>query len=210
MYDVHELPGQPRPINSTHPLSSLHPPNSPQLLSDPRITRLQSEWDLLLKLVERNPARLTAPRRRDTEIFVTLLATPAQPLGNSQTHPQSEHRLRVVFPRFYPAMPLEAYLEVPMLHPNIHPENGFICLWDRHRPTNTIEHALHKTVAILGWRLLNREAMHIMQPEAIPPLAAELTKLETRLSSEPLQGIEHQPLAAPPERQNTPRRHRLS
>ncbi len=149
--------------------------------------RLQAEWDLLQQLAALNPQRLAQPQGQESEFRVTLLATPALLADGTTTQP--EHHLRIVYPRFFPSIPLELYLAQPVLHPNVHPLTGFVCLWDRHRISNTVEHALHKTVAILGWRLLNLEPRHVMQRAALA-LDAQVTA--SLLQTQPLTGIEHQ------------------
>ena len=163
--------------------------------------RLRAEWALLEQLVALNPTRLAAPRRSDSTFEVDLLATPA--LTSHSQAVRAEHHLRIVYPRFFPAVPLELYLAEadPVMHLNIHPLTGFVCLWDQHRVANTIEHALHKTVAILGWQLLNPDPRHVMQPAALT-LGRKL--IAARLGSHPLTGIEHSveafPQAAPSRR----------
>ncbi len=97
---------------------------------------------------------------------------------------------------------MELYLEAPMRHPNIHPITGFVCLWEQHRVSYTVEHAIHRAAAILGWRLLNPDPRHVMQPDALLPE-------EPALPAAPvLQGIEHPAAFFDPPA--TPRRRRLS
>lgn len=73
---------------------------------------------------------------------------------------------------------------MPVVHPNIHPDTGFVCLWDRHRVSNTVEHALHKLAAMLAGELQNTTPMHVMQPGALGS--------STRYSpSMPLLGVVH-------------------
>lgn len=150
----------------------------------PTVRRMRHEWTLLQDLVSLNPGRLAESSATDFTFFTTLMNTPALP-PLPATLPVTTHRLRISFPRYFPTLPMELYLEQPMRHPNIHPVTGFICLWDKHRVSYTVEHALHRTVAILGWRLLNSDPRHIMQPYIPAPesLAA--------LHAEALQGIEH-------------------
>ena len=184
----------------------------PQPSQDPREFRLKVEWELLTELVRLNPTRLSSPARRDTSMSVTLCATPAMSLEYpADREPLLEHRLLLEFPRFHPAMPMEAYLSRPIFHPNVHPETGFVCLWERHRTTSTVEHAIHKTVAILGWRLMNKEALHRMQPEAWQLLddTAQCESLRKALCAEPLLGIGHD-AGFIIERPSCPRRSRLS
>lgn len=163
-----------------------NPIAEPALLPTVGERRLQAEWALLQQLVALNPARLAGAKKQDSQFEVTLLGTPALLLNGAVT--QAAHRVRIAYPRFFPSVPLELYLAEPMLHPNIHPLTGFVCLWDRHRVSNTVEHALHKTVAMLGWRLLNAEPRHVMQPGA-PALNANA--LADRLRVSPLAGVHY-------------------
>ena len=73
---------------------------------------------------------------------------------------------------------MEMYLSVPVLHPNVHPETGFVCLWDRHRVSNTVEIAMHKLVAMLAGTLWNADALHVMQPGAVPCAVGEPMPLQ--------------------------------
>jgi hypothetical protein len=169
-----------------------------------REMRIRSEWALLTELVARNPERLSDPAWRDTTLSVTIRRTPALPLTAAAEHGPvpdqiqldsllEEHVLRIVFARHFPALPMEAYLMTPVFHPNIHPETGFVCLWQRHSTTNTIEHALHKTVAMLTWRLFTTTPLHTMQPRALA-LCNEpesLSYVQSLLPAVPLHGIDH-------------------
>ncbi len=170
--------------------------------------RVRAEWGLLEQMAGLNPTRLAGLRWVDSAFALTLRETPALRAGCGSSGfggVLDEHRVRVAYPRFFPAVPLELYLGEPVLHPNVHPVTGFVCLWDRHRVSNTVEHALHKTVAMLGWRLLNAEAHHVMQPEA---LGLDGEALAERLAAAPLTGVEHR--AEVVAGANPPKRRRLS
>lgn len=150
--------------------------------------RLAAEWDLLHQLAGRNQQRLTGIDADDLVFQLRLQETPALPLSGDVSKPQTDHLVRIVFPPHFPAAPMELYLNTPMQHPNIHPETGFVCLWHRHRVSNTCEHALHKLVAILGWRLYNGEAVHIMQPDAWARLQTSGADIVAALAASPLLG----------------------
>jgi hypothetical protein len=77
------------------------------------------------------------------------------------------HRLRIVFPRYYPSMPVEVYLDEPVFHPNVHPDTGFVCLWVKHRIQTTLEQTLAQLQRVLCWGLLNAADEHVMQPDAM-------------------------------------------
>ena len=176
---------------ATTKFETVLPPGSthrPGAESSPFERRLRAEWRLLRSLAALNPGRLTGLRADDTTFYVTLEGTPALPLADGPALPQ--HALRVAFPRYFPAVPMELFLSAPVRHPNIHPENGFVCLWDGHRVDNTVEHALHKTAAMLGWRLMNLDARHVMQPAAVS-LTSERDRLALQLAAPALLGVEH-------------------
>ena len=170
------------------------------------VRRLTAEWALLRQLAALNEGRLTDLSGDDTILRLTLHATPAlvRPTVDAAQVPNllkiedaevlTEHRLELRYPRYFPSVPLELYLERPVLHPNVHPVTGFVCLWDSHRVEHSVEHALHKTVAILGWRLVNREARHIMQPEAVALTLSDGGAVADRLLTPALRGISHEPL----------------
>ena len=132
--------------------------------------RLSAEWALLLALVERNPDRLHHPVARDTRFFVTLIGPEVLTTHESAGPLIASHDIRIDYPVHFPAVPMELYLHTPVLHPNVHPDTGFVCLWDRHRMSNTVEQALHKTVAMLNGSLHNPDTLHVMQPAALPLL----------------------------------------
>jgi ubiquitin-protein ligase len=174
--------------------------------------RLRAEWQLLHELAAKNPGRLVNLKADDSVFYVTLRETPglratASAL-NGERVVDTEHKLRFEFPVHYPAVPLMLYLEQPVLHPNIHPENGFVCLWSQHRVSNTLEHAIHKTVAMLGCRLFNDTVPHVMQPDALTHLQQHREELALELRAEPLIGITHAPDLTAIE--TTVRRRRLS
>ena len=155
--------------------------------------RLRSEWSLLERLTMQNPHRLGELRAIDHTFFVKLRGTPGvlvpgtpREVAQLRTRAVTEHCIRITFPEYFPAAPMEVYLERPAVHPNIHPETGFVCVWDRHRVSNTIEHAIHKTVAILGWKLRNLEPVHVMQ---VDTLAEDATAWMEALAAPSLDGV---------------------
>jgi len=70
------------------------------------------------------------------------------------------------FPRFFPAVPIEATLTLPVFHPNVDSRSGFVCLWTRTSPGDTVMEALRRLQRIVAWAAVNNEAEHVMQPEA--------------------------------------------
>ena len=185
----------------------------PLAAATPLDRRLAAEWDLLHRLAARNPNRLTRLHADDLRFDLRLSETPAFPIpGNGATggeHPVLEHEVTLIFPRYFPSAPLECYLGTPMQHPNIHPLTGFVCLWDRHRGSHTVEHALHKLVAILGWKLHNPQPIHVMQPEALARIKQTHAAEIAPLAAPPLLGILHSPSLLA-DSQPRPHRRRLS
>jgi hypothetical protein len=135
-----------------------------------RERRVQNEATYLRTLADLNPGRLHLEGRfvdGGAVVFQLRLVTPARSVDGEIT---SEHRLRLVFPEYFPAVPIEAFLETPVRHPNVHPESGFICLWSRHSAGDTVVEALLQLQRVISGELWNRDADHLMQPEAADPV----------------------------------------
>ena len=147
--------------------------------------RLQAEWDLLQQLAQLNPGRLTGISCEDRTFRFTLREAPVRLAGSPNGEHVSIHDVRAAYPSFFPSAPLELYVGRAFFHPNVHPETGFVCVWAQHRLEHTIEHALHKLVAMMSGRLYNLEAMHRMQPEALNAM------LPNDAEWKPLTGIAH-------------------
>jgi len=122
-------------------------------MADLRTRRLQGERALIERLVRDNPTQLSDLEWTDEECRVSLQ------IGGD------EHRVRLHFPRFFPSVPLEAYLDRPVAHPNIDPANGFVCLWTRLSVSHTVIEAVRRLRLILAWRMLNLDEDHVMQPD---------------------------------------------
>ena len=152
--------------------------------------RVLAEWHLLQQLALRNCGRLLDLAIEDNTFHVRLAETPALMADGSLRH---QHNLRIRFPVHFPAVPLTLHLDRPVFHPNVHPENGFVCLWAQHQVTNTVEHALHKIVAMFAWQLSNPDPMHVMQPAALAQMQRDTDVAHQRLTFAPLRGIQHQP-----------------
>ena len=113
--------------------------------SSMRARRIENEWHLLEALQKANSGRLRLTRCLDlfwieAANLPALLRAPSDP-ANPGPVVKLTHRLRIVFPRYYPSMPVEVYLDEPVFHPNVHPDTGFVCLWVKHRIQTTLEHA---------------------------------------------------------------------
>lgn len=132
--------------------------------------RIANEWREARQLERCNTdvIRFGLPRSEgdDTVLAVTLWKTSGLVAVPDGLQVVEEHEAVLRFPRFFPAVPIEAYLRRPVFHPNVDPVNGFVCLWDRFSPGDTIVTAVCHLQQIVAWRMLNLWADHVMQPEA--------------------------------------------
>jgi hypothetical protein len=139
-----------------------------------RSRRMEEEWQLLEKLACANPRVLAGISRYSEEFQVILKESPAWIRHGCEQRIETEHAIGYVYPRYYPTLPLEGYFVRPIVHINVDPATGFVCLWDRYRPAQTIVDAILITRAIMAWKIANRNPAHCMQPAE----CAELTGLE--------------------------------
>lgn len=117
-----------------------------------REKRIANEWAYLLSLARENPDLLHVAGRRQEpagECFqFTLEGTAAYVGPPNERRIRSTHTVTMRFPEFYPAVPCEAFLKETVFHPNVHPVNGFICLWDRFSPGTAL---LKQFSRFSGW-----------------------------------------------------------
>jgi len=161
--------------------------------SSVRARRLDNEWAFLERLAAYNPGVLEALRREaraDADLFhVALHRTSALSLANPSAVAASDsHAVAFRYPEYYPSVPIEALLATPVFHPNVHPETGFVCLWNRFSPGDTILEAVRQLQRVITWELSNSSVEHLMQPEALHwtpdvklPLAYEPVSVPTEL-----------------------------
>ncbi len=123
-----------------------------------RERRIRNEAALLREMATLNPERLRIITVTGDQFRMTL---------HTSAHGAEVHELKLVFAPYFPAVPIEAYLEVPVRHPNVHPVTGFICLWDKHSTGDTVIEALRQTQRVLSGELRNAEADHLMQPDSL-------------------------------------------
>jgi ubiquitin-protein ligase len=135
-----------------------------------RERRIRNEWEWLRRAAAANPGRLAAPPEPGG-----LVQLPGTPYYGMDGAPAKGIAVRFEFPEYYPSVPLEAWLEFPVLHPNVHPENGFVCLWDTRQEGTSLLEAVRQLQRVVTWHLRNDSADHLMQPEAgeRPPLPYE-------------------------------------
>ncbi len=133
--------------------------------------RVEQEWRLLEALVEANPDVLGNAKRRSEsgdEVFsLQLDQTTALMAESSGIGLETKHQAIVHFPRFFPSVPIEVSLLRPVFHPNVHPENGFVCLWDRFSSGDTVVEAMAQLQSVLTWKLWNEQSDNVMQPLAL-------------------------------------------
>lgn len=129
--------------------------------------RIENEWAFLHRLAEANPRVLLVKSRTPGE-FAVLLRETAAPLNQGNgLEIREQHDLRLAFGRFFPTVPMEAYLTQPVFHPNIHPTTGFVCLWQKALVADTVVEALIQLQRILSYSAFTESPDHVMQPEAL-------------------------------------------
>jgi hypothetical protein len=135
-----------------------------------RTRRIESEWILLRDLEACNVNVLTIAGKEATPLQVSfrivLGETNALVRSSETVAVRSSHVVRVCFPRFFPSVPSEIYLEAPVFHPNVDPENGFVCLWSKISIDNHIVKTLQILQAVISWHAFNWKPDHLIQPAA--------------------------------------------
>lgn len=136
-----------------------------------RARRIENEWNLLQRLQAANPDVLCVLQRGigpAGEFFRVILGRTAGPIrASGHIEIRDSHQIDFRFPRFFPSTPIEACLRVPIFHPNVDPDNGFVCLWTRTSAGDTIIEALTRMQRIISWDLLNLDGDHVIQPNAV-------------------------------------------
>jgi ubiquitin-protein ligase len=161
-----------------------------------RARRIENEWVLLNCMVSDQNELLSRVQRTQEEFSVVLHGTMSPVVGKSGVMLESTHEVRLVFPRFFPATPVEVYLQRPVFHPNVHPLSGFACLWSEWSPIETVCDALRQLQAVLTYRRWNGNGDHLMQPDALDWAMAEEQSARLPLSSAVLrtpEGWKHEP-----------------
>jgi len=133
--------------------------------------RVGNEWDLLLHLQRSNPSILQAVNRNSSPevdaFLLVLLRTGGIVSQNGREILVYSHEAKISFPRFFPSVPLEARLAVPVFHPNVDPVSGFVCLWNRFAPGDTVIEAVCRLQRVISWKLLNLDQDQVIQPRAV-------------------------------------------
>lgn len=135
-----------------------------------RDRRMEEEWQLLEALTSANPRILAQITRSSGEFRVVLKESPAWISEGSELKVEIEHAVRYVYPRYYPALPIDGYFVRPIAHVNVDPVTGFVCLWERYQASQTIVDAVLITRAIMACRIANHDPAHCMQSVECAPL----------------------------------------
>lgn len=159
-----------------------------------RTRRIENELLLLEALQRLNPKRLRLAREGEivsleVDGFSALRHAPVADESMSEAV-ASRHSFRIAFPRYYPTMPAEVYLDAPVFHPNVNPDNGFVCLWIRHRVQTTLERTLAQLQQVLAWDKLNVDANHVVQSDALDWYARQGVKDRLPLHFVPLAPVQ--------------------
>jgi hypothetical protein len=134
---------------------------------DLRRQRIDNEWAILGQMAEVNRDCIDIKERRTDEFLLVLKKSSAPILNAVEIQLVQEHELRFVFARFFPAVPIEAYLTRSAFHPNVHPTTGFVCLWNRFSKADTVVEALCQLQRILTYSVFSHSPDDVMQPEAL-------------------------------------------
>ncbi len=152
---------------------------------------MEQEWRLLQLLAGTNPGRLEVgdkSRLPEGQSFrCTLQQSPALVEQEARLEVQDCHEVTFRFPRFFPSVPIEASLARAVFHPNVHPENGFVCLWDSFSPGDTVIEAAGQLQRVISWQLVNERPDHLMQPRALEWYRSPGRSLSLPLVYQPLQ-----------------------
>jgi hypothetical protein len=136
-----------------------------------RDVRLANEWDLLLELCESNCGTLGTPEREfhgdGDEFRLVVRATGGLRKEDGRLLLVQEHAVRFRYPRFFPAVSADGFLDLPLFHPNVDPETGFVCLFDRFSAGDTIVSAVVRMQRVISWVSFNPRAEHLLQPSAL-------------------------------------------
>jgi ubiquitin-protein ligase len=130
---------------------------------DTRNRRMNAEWQLLQALVDANQLTFASIVRLQDEFRVVMRESPAWVGKEDERRIETEHALRYVYPRYYPSLPLEGYFVRPVLHVNVDPLTGFVCLWQNYQPAQTIVDAILIMRAVMACKAANLDTAHRMQ-----------------------------------------------
>lgn len=163
-------------------------------MSSLRERRIPNEWQMLLHFAQANAAILRVESRVQTSeaenFHVILDGTLAPFLSPAGLTFIDRHEVTLSMPDFFPAVPMQVFLSLPVLHPNVHPTTGFVCVWDRFEAGDSTVETLCQLQRVLSWELFNRDPDHLMQPDALEqyqperPLAYTALRIPAELRDE--------------------------
>jgi len=157
-----------------------------------RAERIAQEWRLLNQLATLNPSHLKVIGRKsrphEERFGFMLTQSPGIESLDESDAPviRWEHTLNLCFPRLYPDVPIECYIKEALFHPNVRPDTGYVCVWERFRLDDTAIQAVCRAQAMAAFRMMNLVGPHVMNPAA----AAWLESDGTPRGLVPLQGDE--------------------
>jgi hypothetical protein len=169
--------------------------------------RTEQEMRILECLVSSNPAVLEivedASEFDTRHVVLKLKSTLGLILTHGDITAIDVHAVILRFPKFFPAVPVEAYLDRPIFHPNVHPYTGFACIWSRHSISHTVVEAVGQLQRVITWTSVNQDLEHVMQPNALEwlqrPNRAMKLPLACQLVIEPIElKMERSYFATPP------------
>jgi hypothetical protein len=136
----------------------------------PRQRRVHNEWELLQALEQKNPFTLRVLERiraaEDDAFHFRLDRTSGIVIRDGAMSLVRSHLAELRLPRFFPSVPIEAKLADPVFHPNVDPQSGFVCLWDRFSAGDTVMEAVRRLQLVISWKLYNLETEQVIQPAA--------------------------------------------
>jgi len=177
---------------------------------DLRQVRVSNEWKLLQQLALLNRSVIDIWDRRSVAVEDLFRVALRQTCGIVQTAATREfaflHTIEIRFARFFPSVPIEVYLTTPIFHPNVDPCNGFVCLWNRFGPGDTVSEALYRLQHIISWTWVNLDNVHVMQLDAAEWYEDPLRRTTLPLTFTPL----HWPRQFSPEAHTNDNQHARS
>ena len=134
---------------------------------------------MLLKLRDRNPSGIHLDRWTQTpgsdSFVLSLLNTTGLRRDRGGIVPVESHEIEYRFARFFPAVPVEAWLKQAILHPNVDEATGFVCLWGEHSPGTSIIEATRLLQSMISFAVWNSESPHVMQLDALAWIETQTT-----------------------------------
>ncbi|MFZ0964827.1 MAG: hypothetical protein WAO35_28555 [Terriglobia bacterium] len=155
-----------------------------------RERRIDNEWRLLQQVIATGEGQVEILGRHfapeETLFHVVLHQTCGiLPTASGKTFVFS-HIADIRFTRFFPSVPIEVNLRAPVFHPNVDPGNGFVCLWNKFSPADTVLEALLRLQHVISWSWVNLDSAHVMQPAAIQWHKDPLRQTELPLEFSPI------------------------